>query len=88
MTEEFENNPKPTRQKIQEIASNIDVSERTVQIWFQNRRAKLKRLQKDLTERNPPSSTAALNCTSLHKNKYDLRSARGFPEWIQLRTLR
>ena len=88
LTEEFEHNPKPTRQKIQEIASDIDVSERTVQIWFQNRRAKLRRLQKELTERIPPTSTAALNRTSLHENKYAIWSAHGFPEWIQLRTFR
>ncbi|KAI9284073.1 Homeodomain-like protein, partial [Umbelopsis sp. AD052] len=50
LAEEFQYNPKPTRQKIQEIASDIDVSERTVQIWFQNRRAKLKRMQKESTE--------------------------------------
>jgi Homeodomain len=88
LAEEFQYNPKPNRQKIQEIASDIDVSERTVQIWFQNRRAKLRRLQKESTESTPLASTAAARGTSLHDNKYSIRAAYGFPEWIQLRTVR
>jgi hypothetical protein len=45
-------NPKPNRHERQKIASKLDMSERTVQIWFQNRRAKVKR---SLAEKTSPS---------------------------------
>ncbi|KAH8548116.1 Homeodomain-like protein [Umbelopsis sp. PMI_123] len=86
LTDKFQQNPKPTRQKIQEIASDTDISERTIQIWFQNRRAKLRRLQKASMSRTPSRNTLCANRnTSLNGciNNYP-RAAFGFPEWIRL----
>ncbi|GAB5590211.1 Transcription factor [Umbelopsis nana] len=48
LADKFQSNPKPTRKKIQEIAADMNINERTVQIWFQNKRAKLRRLQKEM----------------------------------------
>lgn len=36
-------NPRPNRLERQRIASELNIGERTVQVWFQNRRAKVKR---------------------------------------------
>ncbi|KAG2174403.1 hypothetical protein INT43_004426 [Umbelopsis isabellina] len=47
-------NPRPDRLERQKIASELDIGERTVQVWFQNRRAKVKR-----SPREKESSSAA-----------------------------
>ncbi|KAK0945937.1 hypothetical protein LTR29_002517 [Friedmanniomyces endolithicus] len=43
---EFNKNPTPTALIRERIASGIDMTERSVQIWFQNRRAKIKNIAK------------------------------------------
>ncbi|KAG6020865.1 hypothetical protein E4U41_002705 [Claviceps citrina] len=43
---EFNKNPTPTAQVRDRIAEEINMTERSVQIWFQNRRAKIKLLAK------------------------------------------
>ncbi|KAK5118955.1 hypothetical protein LTR62_000166 [Meristemomyces frigidus] len=43
---EFIKNPTPTALVRERIASEIDMTERSVQIWFQNRRAKIKNIAK------------------------------------------
>ncbi|KAK5698682.1 hypothetical protein LTR97_006330 [Elasticomyces elasticus] len=43
---EFNKNPTPTALIRERIASDIDMTERSVQIWFQNRRAKIKNIAK------------------------------------------
>ncbi|KAM5455872.1 hypothetical protein McanCB49686_003630 [Microsporum canis] len=43
---EFKKNPTPTAAVREQIAENINMTERSVQIWFQNRRAKIKMIAK------------------------------------------
>ncbi|OQO14806.1 hypothetical protein B0A48_00188 [Cryoendolithus antarcticus] len=43
---EFNKNPTPTALVRERIASDINMTERSVQIWFQNRRAKIKNIAK------------------------------------------
>ncbi|KAL3475641.1 hypothetical protein BJX99DRAFT_156374 [Aspergillus californicus] len=47
---EFNKNPTPTAATRERIASEISMTERSVQIWFQNRRAKIKMLAKKSIE--------------------------------------
>jgi hypothetical protein len=47
---EFEKNPTPTAVTRERIAQDINMTERSVQIWFQNRRAKIKNLVKKSIE--------------------------------------
>ncbi|KAH7113867.1 hypothetical protein B0J11DRAFT_141966 [Dendryphion nanum] len=47
---EFNKNPTPTAVVRERIASEINMTERSVQIWFQNRRAKIKNLAKKSIE--------------------------------------
>ncbi|KAI9720981.1 MAG: hypothetical protein M1828_005453 [Chrysothrix sp. TS-e1954] len=47
---EFNKNPTPTAMVRERIAGDINMTERSVQIWFQNRRAKIKNLAKKSIE--------------------------------------
>ena len=47
---EFEKNPTPNAEVRDRIAQEINMTERSVQIWFQNRRAKIKNLVKKSIE--------------------------------------
>ncbi|KAI9671401.1 MAG: hypothetical protein M1831_004310 [Alyxoria varia] len=47
---EFNKNPTPTAMVRERIAQDINMTERSVQIWFQNRRAKIKNIAKKSLE--------------------------------------
>src|SRR6201995_1339695 len=53
---EFEKNPTPTAVVRERIADEINMTERSVQIWFQNRRAKIKNLVKKSIENGEDSN--------------------------------
>lgn len=50
---EYETNPKPSKREIVDLAGRVDYPPRVVQVWFQNTRARDRRLG-----RLPPGSTA------------------------------
>lgn len=53
---EFEKNPTPTAIVRERIAQDINMTERSVQIWFQNRRAKIKNMVKKSIENGEDSN--------------------------------
>lgn len=68
---EYEINPKPTKREIIELANRVDYPPRVVQVWFQNTRARDRRLG-----RLPPSSMARLPSSGLTlENHYRLNGA-------------
>ena len=47
LKEAYKNSPKPARHVREQLAQDTGLDMRVVQVWFQNRRAKEKRLKKD-----------------------------------------
>ena len=47
LLEAFNRNPRPTQDERNELAQIIGLNSRSIQVWFQNRRAKLKRESND-----------------------------------------
>lgn len=63
LKEVYELNPKPSKREIIELADRVDYPPRVVQVWFQNTRARDRRLG-----RLPPSSMARLPPASMNHN--------------------
>ena len=63
----YNNSSKPPRHIREQLAAETNLDMRVVQVWFQNRRAKEKRLKKDAGRRwssmNPPPSNSILATT-------------------------
>ncbi|KAI4197282.1 MAG: hypothetical protein LQ350_006009 [Teloschistes chrysophthalmus] len=80
---EFNKNPTPTAAVRERIAQDISMTERSVQIWFQNRRAKIKLLAKKSIETGedcdsiPESMRAYLAMQELQSGKPSAREFYG-----------
>ncbi|KAL9603080.1 MAG: hypothetical protein Q9219_001444 [cf. Caloplaca sp. 3 TL-2023] len=80
---EFNKNPTPTAAVRERIAQDISMTERSVQIWFQNRRAKIKLLAKKSIETGedcdsiPDSMRAYLVMQELQNGKPSAREFYG-----------
>ncbi|ODO09624.1 hypothetical protein I350_01834 [Cryptococcus amylolentus CBS 6273] len=57
----FEINPKPDNQLREQLAAQLGMTKRNVQVWFQNRRAKVKGLAKKEAEGNKTGSSGDLS---------------------------
>ena len=60
----YNNSSKPPRHIREQLASETNLDMRVVQVWFQNRRAKEKRLKKDAGRRWTSASASSLNSNS------------------------
>jgi hypothetical protein len=63
LQESFNNNPLPDSSVRSRLARELDVTERTIQIWFQNRRAKARKSEalSSFTTTNTPSLIAPMD---------------------------
>ncbi|KAI5807143.1 hypothetical protein EDC01DRAFT_781933 [Geopyxis carbonaria] len=74
---EFNKNPTPTAVVRERIAQEINMTERSVQIWFQNRRAKIKTLAKKSIETGEDCD-AIPDCMRQYLAMQALESGKGF----------
>lgn len=60
---EFEKNPRPKKHEIERLAERVNYPPRVVQVWYQNSRARLRRLGKsyDQTDRLSPNLNNSFN---------------------------
>lgn len=76
----FCEDPKPDQRKREQIGRKIDMTPRSVQIWFQNNRAKTKNLEERISKRIPTVTTSCdgpISRVSLNMN--DSTATPGFP---------
>ena len=69
LTESFALYPKPDGMMRKQLAEQLQMSERSVQIWFQNKRAKLKTMSKLCTPSFDKSRRLNQNFTALYPSK-------------------
>ncbi|KAL7269033.1 Transcription factor [Rhizina undulata] len=74
---EFNKNPTPTAVVRERIAQEINMTERSVQIWFQNRRAKIKLMAKKSIETGEDCD-AIPECMRQHMAAQAMEAGRGF----------
>jgi hypothetical protein len=74
---EFNKNPTPTAVVRERIAQEINMTERSVQIWFQNRRAKIKTLAKKSIETGEDCD-AIPDCMRQYLAMQAMESGKGF----------
>ncbi|KAG2736821.1 hypothetical protein G9P44_000911 [Scheffersomyces stipitis] len=74
LLQEFEKNPNPSTEQRKDISSKTNMSEKAVRIWFQNRRAKLRkferlnRLQTGGSSIHSSRSNSISNISPIHPN--------------------
>ncbi|KAH9392621.1 LIM/homeobox protein Lhx3 [Tyrophagus putrescentiae] len=61
----YNNSPKPARHIREQLSHDTGLDMRVVQVWFQNRRAKEKRLKKDAHSSKSPNSSNSLSTSHL-----------------------
>ncbi|ELA48246.1 hypothetical protein VCUG_00287 [Vavraia culicis subsp. floridensis] len=76
----FERTPKPTPDQKEALAQQAGITSRSVQIWFQNKRAKLKREMREMKNFIYNKNVIFPLLNSLLIPKLDLRSRRPFCE--------
>lgn len=76
---EYEMNPKPSKREIIELANRVDYPPRVVQVWFQNTRARDRRLG-----RLPPSSMARLPSSGMSLESHLSGTEKQFGESFSL----
>lgn len=79
----YNNSSKPPRHVREQLAAETNLDMRVVQVWFQNRRAKEKRLKKDAGRRwasasatNTPNTSTGLLGPGLHPSHMPTSSSR------------
>ncbi|KAL6070685.1 Homeodomain containing protein mix [Balamuthia mandrillaris] len=64
LEEVFKLNPVPNSKTKQKLAEQLGVSNRRIQVWFQNRRAKVRKISKNMTTPSPSSSSSTTTTSS------------------------
>lgn len=64
---EFEKNPRPKKHEIQRLAEQVNKTPRVVQVWYQNSRARLRKLRKIHSDTNGSPT----NLKNSHNNELD-----------------
>lgn len=70
----FNVNPSPNNRVREQLSRELGMSERSIQIWFQNRRAKVKMLQRRVLLRQEQEAARARLCA-------EATSQHGYPYW-------
>nr|XP_027199590.1 LIM/homeobox protein Lhx3-like isoform X2 [Dermatophagoides pteronyssinus] len=67
----YNSSPKPARQIREQLSHDTGLDMRVVQVWFQNRRAKEKRLKKDSHSKSPTTSTTTTSSNMIINNNHN-----------------
>ncbi|XP_060066017.1 LIM homeobox transcription factor 1-alpha-like [Ylistrum balloti] len=70
----FELNPKPCRKVREQLAAETGLSVRVVQVWFQNQRAKVKKLARRQSQDGNGNKNGNANKNKHNENKKDIKS--------------
>uniref|UniRef100_A0A6G1S992 Zinc finger protein 1 n=1 Tax=Aceria tosichella TaxID=561515 RepID=A0A6G1S992_9ACAR len=78
LKEVYELNPKPSKREIIELADRVDYPPRVVQVWFQNTRARDRRLG-----RLPPSSMARVSSLGTEKRSLSTNNSDAITSFLE-----
>ena len=68
--QEFKKNISPSSEDRKRIAAQCNIEEKKVRIWFQNKRAKLKKIQNKMNNENMSNQTYAYNNQMMNSQEY------------------